>query len=350
MATTRPRRSSAPVTRAADQPVGPAAGDGSLDAAERAATNDRNGTDSPNATSRTSRRAQRRPPGKPRRRPRRRLRRSQRPPSRSEAKPAASKRAPTKTAPRNGRPPSRQRGNPSRRRPNPPCRLPRRTPPRPTRPRSSTGPSTRPPASSGPTARWPISSTNPPASSASRPTPGSPTTAVGRGSARSGSTPASGCSASPSPAAKSSSPATTRPIPRSSTSPTPTASSATWRSNRCSRRPHQRRPDVRGDGHVLEPLRCLRRPGHRPRPALADHAAAAMANADLIEQLGRSRADVERRAEAERALREIGGQIIGLRHPEEVLQRSVDEAARLLRRRRPHRRPRRGEWRPLLGL
>jgi PAS domain S-box-containing protein len=64
--------------------------------------------------------------------------------------------------------------------------------------------------------------------------------------------------------------------------------------------------------------------------ALADHAAAAMANADLIEQLGRSRADVERRAEAERALREIGGRIIGLRHPEEVLQRSVDEAARLL--------------------
>ncbi|HEX5014501.1 MAG TPA: GAF domain-containing protein [Candidatus Limnocylindrales bacterium] len=64
--------------------------------------------------------------------------------------------------------------------------------------------------------------------------------------------------------------------------------------------------------------------------ALADHAAAAMANADLIDQLGRSRADVERRAEAERALREIGGQIIGLRHPEEVLQRSVDEAARLL--------------------
>ena len=64
--------------------------------------------------------------------------------------------------------------------------------------------------------------------------------------------------------------------------------------------------------------------------ALADHAAAAMANADLIEELGRSRADVERRADAERALREIGGQIIALRHPEEVLQRSVDEAARLL--------------------
>jgi len=64
--------------------------------------------------------------------------------------------------------------------------------------------------------------------------------------------------------------------------------------------------------------------------SLADHAAAAMANADLIVQLGRSRAELERRAEAERALREIGGRIIALRHPEEVLQRSVDEAARLL--------------------
>jgi PAS domain S-box-containing protein len=64
--------------------------------------------------------------------------------------------------------------------------------------------------------------------------------------------------------------------------------------------------------------------------ALADHAAAAMANADLIEELGRSRADVQRRADAERALREIGGRIIALRHSEEVLQRTVDEAARLL--------------------
>ena len=78
------------------------------------------------------------------------------------------------------------------------------------------------------------------------------------------------------------------------------------------------RPDAFGDAEI-----ALVR-------ALADHAAAAMANADLIEQLGRSRAEVERRADAERALREIGGRIIGLRHPEEVLQRSVDEAARLL--------------------
>jgi PAS domain S-box-containing protein len=64
--------------------------------------------------------------------------------------------------------------------------------------------------------------------------------------------------------------------------------------------------------------------------ALADHAAAAMANADLIEELARSRVELERLADAERTLREIGGRIIALRYPAEVLQRSVDEAARLL--------------------
>jgi GAF domain-containing protein len=64
--------------------------------------------------------------------------------------------------------------------------------------------------------------------------------------------------------------------------------------------------------------------------ALADHAAAAMANAELIEQLARSRAEVERRAEAERALRELGARITALRDPGEVLQMAVDEAARLL--------------------
>jgi PAS domain S-box-containing protein len=79
------------------------------------------------------------------------------------------------------------------------------------------------------------------------------------------------------------------------------------------------RPDAFGDADV-----ALVR-------ALADHAAAAMANADLIRQLDDSRAEVERRAGAERALREMGGRIIALRDPAEVLQFSVDEAARLLR-------------------
>ncbi|HEX2753817.1 MAG TPA: GAF domain-containing protein, partial [Candidatus Limnocylindrales bacterium] len=64
--------------------------------------------------------------------------------------------------------------------------------------------------------------------------------------------------------------------------------------------------------------------------ALADHAAAAMANAELIEQLAGSRAELERRADAERSLREIGARITAVRDPAEVLQLAVDEAARLL--------------------
>ena len=64
--------------------------------------------------------------------------------------------------------------------------------------------------------------------------------------------------------------------------------------------------------------------------ALADHAAAAMANAELIHELAGSQAEVERRADAERALREIGARILALRQPDEVLQLAVDEAARLL--------------------
>ncbi len=64
--------------------------------------------------------------------------------------------------------------------------------------------------------------------------------------------------------------------------------------------------------------------------ALADHATLAIANAELIDQLDRSRAEVERRAETERALREIAARITALRDPAEVLQLAVDEAAALL--------------------
>ena len=64
--------------------------------------------------------------------------------------------------------------------------------------------------------------------------------------------------------------------------------------------------------------------------ALADHAALAIANAELIDELARSRVQVERRAEAERALREIGSRITALRDQTEVLQLAVDEAAALL--------------------
>jgi PAS domain S-box-containing protein len=65
--------------------------------------------------------------------------------------------------------------------------------------------------------------------------------------------------------------------------------------------------------------------------ALATHAAIAITNANLMEQLGRSRADIERRAEAERSLRQIAARISALREPDEVLQHVVDESRRLLR-------------------
>jgi PAS domain S-box-containing protein len=64
--------------------------------------------------------------------------------------------------------------------------------------------------------------------------------------------------------------------------------------------------------------------------ALADHAAAAMANADLIDELARSRVELERRADAERALREIAASISAIRDPDTVLQQTVDQAHRLL--------------------
>jgi PAS domain S-box-containing protein len=65
--------------------------------------------------------------------------------------------------------------------------------------------------------------------------------------------------------------------------------------------------------------------------ALATHASIAIVNANLMEALARSQADVERRAEAERTLRQIAARITALREPDEVLQAIVDEARRLLR-------------------
>jgi PAS domain S-box-containing protein len=64
--------------------------------------------------------------------------------------------------------------------------------------------------------------------------------------------------------------------------------------------------------------------------ALADQAAVAIANARLIEELERSRSEVARRADAERTLREIAARVSAILDPAEVLQRIVEEAARLL--------------------
>jgi GAF domain-containing protein len=65
--------------------------------------------------------------------------------------------------------------------------------------------------------------------------------------------------------------------------------------------------------------------------AFATQASIAIRNARLIEELARSRAVIERRAEAEQALREIATRITAIREPGDLLQRIVDEARRLLR-------------------
>ncbi|MEA2614152.1 MAG: hypothetical protein QOI52_2111, partial [Chloroflexota bacterium] len=78
------------------------------------------------------------------------------------------------------------------------------------------------------------------------------------------------------------------------------------------------RPDAYGD-HDVALVR-----------ALADHAAQAMANAELIQALGRSRLELGRRADAERSVREIAADISALRDTEAILQQTVDEARRLL--------------------
>ena len=64
--------------------------------------------------------------------------------------------------------------------------------------------------------------------------------------------------------------------------------------------------------------------------ALADHAALAMANARLIEELDRSREALARTALVERSLRELGTRISGARDTDAVVQYTIDEALRLL--------------------
>ncbi|MFL5779257.1 MAG: GAF domain-containing protein, partial [Chloroflexota bacterium] len=64
--------------------------------------------------------------------------------------------------------------------------------------------------------------------------------------------------------------------------------------------------------------------------ALASQAAIAITNARLIEELARSREELARRADSERTLREIAARVSAILEPDEVLQRIVDEAARLL--------------------
>ena len=116
--------------------------------------------------------------------------------------------------------------------------------------------------------------------------------------------------------------------------------------------PHDRQADVNaaeaGIGDLIVapiigesgPLGAIEVFSHRPHAfdaideavlgGLADQAAIAFTNARLIEELERSRATVARRAETERALREITARIAALREPDVILRRVVDESRRLL--------------------
>ena len=90
---------------------------------------------------------------------------------------------------------------------------------------------------------------------------------------------------------------------------------------------------------------CRASPARTPRPRSRrcrpwpTHASIAITNAHLMEELARSRADIERRAEAERTLRQIAARITALREPDEVLQHVVDEAQPAAARRRRRDRP-----------
>ncbi len=64
--------------------------------------------------------------------------------------------------------------------------------------------------------------------------------------------------------------------------------------------------------------------------SLADHAAATLVASRLLGELTRSRAELARRVEQERTLREITARLVVLREPAEALQRIVDESRRLL--------------------
>ena len=64
--------------------------------------------------------------------------------------------------------------------------------------------------------------------------------------------------------------------------------------------------------------------------ALADLATIAIHNAELINELGRSREETARRAETERTLREIAARVTSIRDPEAILGLIVDETRRVL--------------------
>ena len=108
-------------------------------------------------------------------------------------------------------------------------------------------------------------------------------------------------------------------------------SSATATSTRSSRRPLLQRGDVLGAITVYaERIDGFDATDAAVLVGLADQAAVAIATVHLIDQLERSRAVIERRAEAERTLREIAARVSAILDPADVLERIVFEAARIL--------------------
>ena len=207
------------------------------------------------------------------------------------------------------------------------------------RPRSSSRSSTRRPGCSNPTAPGSTCTTprSTPCAGRTRPATRCRSSRIGRRPAA--SSPARPSPAPPSPSSARSAPTTTSPTTGSSTTTARTrssrdagirsviavplagdaapASGQARRSGRCRSCRARSAAYDEPDGEILT--------------ALATQASIAIRNARLIDELGTSRAVIERRAEAEQALREIAARITAIREPGDLLQHVVDEAFRLLR-------------------
>ncbi len=184
--------------------------------------------------------------------------------------------------------------------------------------------SRKPPACSTRTARWSTSSTPRAGTCASRTMPASRARAAAPGCVASSWRPGPGCSGGRSSSARSSSPTITWTDPsfRHAEGPTaswPTSASARWswrpssRVTRCSARSARSPP---GPGVHQAQIALVR--------ALADHAAAAMANTRLIEDLDGSRRELAQRADSERSLRQINARI---RAAADLLERAPARAS-----------------------
>ena len=184
---------------------------------------------------------------------------------------------------------------------------------------------------SRPTARSCTCSTRPPAACGSPTTPGPTRSAPTTGSASWSSRSAWACSAGPWRSGASSSPATTRPTRAFTHGPGPDRFVDEVGIRSLVVAPMAADDEVFGAlGTFSTAKDAFAAPQVGLVRALADHAALAMANARLIEELARSESALSRQADIERSLRELGTRISGARDPGAVVQNTIDEALRLL--------------------